>query len=385
MAGQPRHEVIVVGGGIYGASILYHLAVAGVGAILLERDHLAEGPTGRSSANIRLHYTTPEMAEIAWRSYQITSRFRELTGADNGFVRVGVLYGCPPETAPILEANVVRLASQGIPIETRTVAEMATIVPGFRLDGLALGVWEPTTGYADPVGTTRGFVEKAQTLGATARVNTPVGRLIIEDGRVIGVGLVDGTVITGPRVIVAAGPWSRPLLATAGADLPTYPERHAITLVDAPAGSRSVVPCVWSDRIRRYYARPEGDELVLFGGETTRTGPVVDPDDWDETVPLSESAEHISRASARIPALEALGIRPGYAGLYDMTADSFPIVDGVPGVRGLFVAAGTSGHGFKLAPALGGLAADLVLGRRSTLLDPLRWDRPFTPTGELSR
>lgn len=382
--GPEHHDVIVVGGGIYGASITYHLAVAGVDVGLVERSHLADGPTGRSSANVRLHYTTPELAEIAWQSFGIMDRFGELTGADNGFVRVGVLYGIAPEHAAAFEANVRRLASLGEPIETRSVAEMADLVPGFRLDGLAMGVWEPRTGYADPVGTAHGFSQRARELGATVRVNTPVARLRAEDGRIRGVDLEDGRTMTADRVVVAAGPWSRGLLAGLGIDLPIYPERHAITLVSAPGGGRAAVPSVWSDRIRRYYARPEGDELVLIGGTTSRTVRIDDADRFDETVALEESAEHVERATPRIPALEGLGIRPGYAGAYDMSPDGFPIADEVPGVRGLVVMCGTSGHGFKLAPALGRLVAELSLGGRSALLARFRFDRSFGPTGELS-
>jgi sarcosine oxidase subunit beta len=379
-----RADVVIVGGGVYGTSILFHLARAGVPATLVERHRLADGPTGRSSANVRLHYTTPELAEIAWRAFQITSRFRELTGADNGFMRVGVLYGVQPEHAAIFEANVARLAAAGEPIETRTVAEMADIAPGFVLDGIAMGVWEPESGYADPVGTSLGFADAARRLGATVRVGTLVTGLLSEDGAVAGVRLADGSEMRASRVVVAAGPWSRPLLATIGVDLPTYPERHAITLVAAPDAARGIVPCVWSDRLRRYYARPEGESLILLGGTTSRTHAVEDADELDERVPLQESAEHLERASPRIPALAGLGVRPGYAAPYDMSPDGFPIVDGVPGTAGLFVVAGTSGHGFKLAAGLGALAADLVQGTRSSLLEPLRFDRDFSPTGELS-
>jgi len=204
-----RADVIVVGGGVYGTSILYHLATAGVPATLIERHRLADGPTGRSSANVRLHYTTPEMAEIAWRSFLITSRFRELTGADNGFMQVGVLYGVQREHAAIFEANVRRLAAAGEPIETRTVAEMTDIVPGFVLGGIAMGAWEPQSGYADPVGTSLGFADAARRLGATVRVDTAVAGLVVERRGVTGVRLADGADIRTRRVIVAAGPWSR--------------------------------------------------------------------------------------------------------------------------------------------------------------------------------
>jgi sarcosine oxidase subunit beta len=383
-APEARFDAIVVGGGVYGASILYHLASAGVAAALFERNTLASGPTGRSSANVRLHYSTPELAEIARWSYAIMDRFAELTGGDNAFMRVGVLYGVPPHEVSAWEASVERHRAAGSEIETRTGRELADLVPGFRLDGIAMGVWEPRTGYADPVGTTTGFVDKARQLGARVHVHSAVRRLLTEDGTVRGVELVDGRRFEARRVLVAAGPWSRGLIAECGVDLPLVPERHAITLVAAPDGSRRVVPSVWSDRPNRYYARPEGDELVLLGGRTSRTAPVADADRFDESVPLAESAEHVERAGKRIPAIAGLGIRPGYAGIYDTTPDAFPIADAVPGVEGLTVVAGTSGHGFKLAPGLGAAVARLALGDRDPVLRPFSIDRSFEPTGELS-
>ncbi len=382
--GNGHHDTLVVGGGVYGASIAFHLAQAGVPPLLVERRHLADGPTGRSSANVRLHYTTPELAEIAWMSWQLMDRFNELVGGDNGFMRVGILYGIAAEHAATFEANVRRLAADGRPIETRSAVEMKDLVPAFRLDGIAMGAWEPRSGYADPVGTTLGFADGARRLGATIRVNTKVARIIAENGQISGAELTNGTRIEARRVILAAGPWARGLLAGVGADLPTYAERHAITIVAAPDGSREVVPCVFSDRINRYYVRPEGDSLVLLGGHTSRTGRVDDADGVDPSVPLEESSEHIDRASPRIPALESMGIRPGYASVYDMSPDGFPIIDAVPGIKGLFVAAGTSGHGFKLAAGMGQLVADLVIGKPTPLLRPFRFDRDFAPTGELS-
>jgi sarcosine oxidase subunit beta len=378
-----RYDAIVVGGGVYGASILYHLAISGASAALFERHALASGPTGRSSGNVRLNYSTPELAEIARRSYAVMNQFHELTGADNGFRRVGVLYAVSPDEVSAVEASVARQLAAGSPIEIRSAAEVAELVPGFDIDGIAIGVWEPMSGYADPVGTTTGFADKARSLGATIRVNSSVAHLLVEDCRIRGVQLADGSRAAAKRVIVAAGPWSRRLVGEHGVDLPLIAERHAITLVDAPQGSRAVVPCVWSDRPRHYYARPEGEGVVLIGGRTSRTGLVNDPDRFDETVPVDESAEHVRRASGRIPALETLGIRTGYASIYDMTPDAFPIVDAIPSIMGLFIMAGTSGHGFKLAPGMGQAIVRLALRDRDPVLRPFRIDRTFGPTGEL--
>jgi glycine/D-amino acid oxidase-like deaminating enzyme len=221
----PRHDAIVVGGGLYGASILLQLARRGVHAVLLERSHLASGPTSRSSANIRLHYTTPELAELARIGVDTIGRFGELTGGgENGFMRVGVLYGFG-------EVGVPSRRTSGGPATSASRSSSSTgrgwrrSCPASTSTGSPANAWEPTAGYADPVGTTAGFADGAIRLGAAVRLNSPVARVLAEGGHVEGVVLVSGARVLAPRVHLAAGHWSKGRAATVGVGLPLVPER----------------------------------------------------------------------------------------------------------------------------------------------------------------
>ena len=378
-----RHDVVIIGGGVYGASIAYHLSARRVDCALVEMRGLASGPTGRSSAVVRVHYSMPELAELAIRGLEFFSNARDTLGTgDVGFVRVGVLYGIGTDLAAAFAASGSVLRDRGFPIETLTPDEMRSIVPGFNLDGIAIGLWEPRSGYADPAGTTAALAERARELGATVRVNSRVVELAVQGGRVAGVTMADGTRIAADTVVVAAGPWTKRLVAQVGFELPLASERHAVSVLDAGGSALTVVPCVWSDLPRDYYARPDGDDNVLVAQQSGGTT-VADPDVYEGGVSLAETEAVMLRAAPRIPGLESLGIRGGWASLYDVSPDRLHIIDEIPGVDGLYCVAGTSGTGFKLAPAIGEEVARMVTTGTSDLLRPFRLNRTFDASSEL--
>ena len=139
---------------------------------------------------------------------------------------------------------------------------------------------------------------------------------------------------------------------TLGPALPLHVERHPIALLDTPGSARSILPVIWSDNVREYYARPEGADVLVVGTQEPMPA-LSDFDRFDESVPTDEAAELVGRLARRLPSVAELGLRPGYASLYDVSADSLPVVGRVPGIDGLIVSAGSSGTGFKLAPELG--------------------------------
>jgi sarcosine oxidase, subunit beta len=377
-ASKAHHDVVVIGGGISGASILFHLAGRGIDAALFERTHLASGPTGRSSANVRMSYFMPQLAELANRGRTFYRNFGEITGGDCSFVQVGVLYGIGQDQATAFQANVGALRARGFEISVLDTQDIATLAPGFDLTGIAMGMWEATSGYADPVGATVGLAKRATELGASVHLNTPISRIAAAGGRVIGVETAIGSHVSADVVIVAAGPWTRELVRQLGIDLPLHVERHTVTVLDTIGPARHVVPWVWADFPGGYYARPEGPSSLLIAPSGS-TPPIADPDTFPEGVSIEESASVLTRAATRIPGVARLGIKGGWAGLYDMSPDRLHIVDAMPGVAGLYVVAGTSGHGFKLAPAIGEEVARLVATGRSDLLQPFRLDRSFDP------
>jgi len=377
-------DLVVVGGGISGASALWHASAIGMRALLLERHHLAAGPSGSSTANVRRHYSTPALAHVAAESFGFYSDFHRLTGFDAGFDRVGVLLAVAAHEVEAFAASVSRLRARGARVDLLGPMEIAARIPGARLDDVAAAVYEPDGGYADATAAVNGFAEGAVRAGASIRTRTRVSAVRVDAGRVTGVELADGRHVRSPRVLLAAGPWTNDVLATVGSSVPTFAERNVVAVLHLPGRAKTVLPSVFSDRSRRYYARPDGESVILLGGRTSRTAPVDGLDRFDRAVPLDESAEIVGRAGERLPQLGTADIRPGFAGLYDVSPDGLPIVGPVPGVKGLFVWTGTSGHGFRLAPGLAALLVERMGGRRAQLLDHFRMDREYTPTGELT-
>jgi sarcosine oxidase subunit beta len=377
-------EVVVVGAGITGASITFHLSREGTKTTLIEKGYPASGPTGRSSAIVHAFYLHPELSELAFHGTEMLRNLHELTGGSADFRAVGMLWVCGHGQVSEWAEAVERIRGLGAEIEALSVREFAELAPGFALDDIALAVWEPSCGYADPATSTTSLVDGGRRHGADVRLGTVVLRLLVESGRVVGVETERAERVYADMVIVAAGPWTRSLVLQAGIDLPLHVERHPMAVVDAPGRAQTVLPFAWCDDILTHYARPEGENSILVGtwsgGGTghrnpaaDRPGSVPDPDSYEENVELDESAWIVRHMTPRLPALATLGLRRGYAGLYDMSPDDLPIIGNV--AEGLFVAAGTSGHGFKLGPAVGEEVARLVITGESPRLAPFHLER----------
>lgn len=347
-------DVVVVGAGVHGASAAYHLAVRGVSALVIDPRGPAGGPTGRSSAICRAYYTNAFLAEVARDGIAMIRHFPERLGREGGFRHTGLLVLHPAEDEPAVREVVPRLNAQGIPIELLAPEEIAARWPAFDLTGVALGAFELDAGYADPVLVTQGLLERARELGAETRFGRRVVALA-PDGSGWSVELDDGGRVPCDRVLLAAGPWTRPLAAMVGADLPLTVERHPVAAFAWGGAGR--VPA-HGDLPNGYYFRPEGDELFLVG--PLHPEPTADPDDFPETLSQAEATEMAERVVHRVPALARAEVRGGWASLYDVSPDWQPVIGEI--APGVFVDAGSSGHGFKLAPALGRHVAGLVLG-----------------------
>lgn len=378
-------EVIVVGAGIAGSSAAYHLAAEGVSVTHVEKRFPAGGPSGRSSALLHLFYMEPELSQLAGRGIDILRNMPELTGYPSDFREVGMLTVGGAANAANYEATANRIHdSEGGDIRVLSLDEYQEMAPGFTTDGIEVAVWEPRSGYADPASATSALAKRAGELGGRSRMNTRVKRVLTEGQRAIGVETEDGERILGDTVVLAAGPWTRPLLAGVGVDLPLGVERHIIAILDTPGAARKVVPFCWCDDVYMNYGRPEGPDLVLFGtwsgGGMTFRNPdapepdaITNPDVYREESDSAESADILQHVTPRIPDIATHGIRRGYAGLYDMSPDDLPVIGAVPGVDNLYMIAGSSGHGFKLGPAVGEAVARLVRTGDAPLL------APFTP------
>lgn len=347
------YDVAVIGAGVHGASAVFHLAGRGIRTVIVERTSPAGGPTGRSSAICRAYYTNAFLASVARDSITMFRDFVEHTGRDAGFRETGLLVLHPPEDESTVRDVVPRLNDQGIPTELLEPQEVAGEWPDFDLDGIAVAAFERDAGHADPVLTTQGLFERARELGADALLDHAVTGIEPNgDGWTVRAG---GTSITTKRLLIAAGPWTRALAAMVGADLPLTVERHIVATF---AWGGTVRVPAHGDLPNGYYFRPEGDELFLVG--PLHPEPRVDPDDFDERVGADEAAGLGARVVKRAPGLQHATSRGGWASLYDVSPDWQPMIGEI--APGVFVDAGTSGHGFKLAPALGRHVAELVTG-----------------------
>lgn len=349
-----RTEVVVIGAGVHGASAAYHLASRGAPVLVVDPRGPAGGPTGRSSAICRAYYTNAFLAEVARDAIAMIRDFPERLGRESGFRPTGLLVLHPPQDEPTVREVVPRLNAQGIRTELVAPEEIAERWPAFDLEGVGLGAFELDAGYADPVLVTQGLLERARELGAETRYGRRVTALRPE-GSGWSLELDDGEAVACARVLLAAGPWTRGLALQAGVDLPLSVERHFVATFAWGGDER--VPA-HGDLPNGYYFRPEGEALFLVG--PLHPEPTADPDDYPETLTEAEAADMAERVVRRVPALASAQARGGWASLYDVSPDWQPVIGEI--APGLFVDAGTSGHGFKLAPALGRHVAELVLG-----------------------
>src|SRR6266850_2575097 len=337
-------DVVIIGGGVTGTSIAFHLGARGVrDVIVVDKGVVASGATGKSSACVRQHYSTGETCRMIRYSLDAFERFGELTGGGScGFRRTGYLLGVDERMQKPMEASVA--LQRGIGIETRLVSpsEMSEIEPRLRVEDLVGGCYEPDSGYCNPAEAAQGFAGAARARG----------------DRIRGVDTSRGP-IEAPRVVNAAGLWGARIGAMVGVEIPITVCRHKINIVTWPEAAQRPHPMVY-DFVTNIYTRPELSEHILVGGlDAEESHDLADPDRYKEGVSLDESVNALARVSHRFPVLAEGRIARGYAGCFDVTPDWHPILDRV-GPEGSFVAVGFSGHGFKLSPAVGHMMAALV-------------------------
>ncbi len=355
-----RAEIVVIGGGVTGASIAYHLARRGArDVIVLEKNFLASGATGRSSACVRQHYSTPETCRMVLKSLRFFEQFEELTGGRTAsFVRTGYLLGVDDRLRRQMEASVALQQSVGIDARLVSPDEMRELEPRLRTEDLTAGCYEPDSGYADPSQTTQGFAGAARDLGVRIMEQTEVTAILTEGNRIKGVRTSRGE-IEAPIVVNTAGTWGDRIGRMAGVEIPLTVCRHKINFVAWPEEARRPHPMVY-DFVTNIYTRPETGGLILVGPlDSDELHDRADPDGYQEGVTFDETLDALGRAATRFPVLEQGSVAKGYAGCFDVTPDWHPILDKV-GPEGFYIAVGFSGHGFKLSPAVGEMMAELI-------------------------
>jgi sarcosine oxidase subunit beta len=396
-------HTVIVGGGVMGASIAWHVAQKSdpieEPVVLLEKSALAAGSSGRSGAILRQHYSDRELAEMARDSLRVYAELESKTGRSIGFQRMGVITLAgpeKPETIALVKKNVAMQQSIGIDTRIVDASEIRALVPGVEVSDGAIGAYEPDGGGVDPVRTVEAFGALAREAGAVTRIGVRVTALRIEKKRVVGVETDDGP-IDAACVVVATGPWSQPLLARAGIEVPlrvVRPEQHFLALPrvgvtrgdDARErledlamerfglGRSLLAPAahpVILDLERNYYTRCEGHKSRTRVGrmDYEHDDEVPDPDKLDEHVTDEYKVWARRELERRIPRYRDQPDAGSQVGMYTLTPDAQALIGQTNSLEGLIIVTGFSGHGFKLAPSVGEGVAQMVRGETVTAFD----------------
>lgn len=362
-----ERDVLVVGGGSTGCSVLFHLAKAGVEHPLLvdSAPQLAAGQTSRSTALVRTHYSTELLTRMALLSYRFFKDFgRMVRGRSAGYVETGLLVGADAISVKALKENSALHRRLGIDSRLMTPAELAESQIEPMVDARAFShfAYEPNAGYAEPSTTATAFASAAVELGAQVTTGTGVvGIRRDRDG--YSVQTNNGS-FSCRRIVLATGVWSKPLFESIGVKLPVKVSRHPVAVFGRPSQYLGVRPVLF-DFPRSAYYKPEGRDLLFVGtlaASVDASGPEADPDSYDEGISFEETSGFASATSEAIPAMAGGTFRRGYAGLYDNTPDQHPVIDELSsqGYPGVYCVVGLSGHGFKLAPEFGRIVATMM-------------------------
>jgi len=370
-------DVLIIGGGVMGASIAYQLAMQHAGRIvLLERQALGNGTTGRSGAIVRQHYSNEFTVRMAKASLAVFQHFDDLVGGDCGFITTGMLVMVDEQGAEALRANVAMQQDQGVNTKLINAEEISQVAAEYNGEGVALACYEPDTGVADPMATTHCFAKRARDYGATIREGVAVTRILTQNGRVTGVQTTQGDVHAA-IVVLAANVWSMALAQAIGIALPIMATRHPMTVLRRPHdfGGRQGLHAVGLDLTRHIYLRPDLGGVTLVGS-TEDVFVASDPDNYAQGLTEEEIAHFRRMAGRSIPALARAVPRGGWAGIYDDTPDYHPILDRLAAYEGLYCAVGFSGHGLKLSPIVGEWMAQFILtGSKPDDLQYFAYDR----------
>ncbi len=370
---NPTADAIIIGAGIHGASLAFHLAQRGLKVVVLERRSLAGEATGYSSGLVRMHYDLELESRLAWASFHYFRNWGEIVGGECGFTRTGFIQFVRPENAEHLRANVAMHQRIGIPSLLVTNQDVHRLAPTFTSDDFEIAAYEPESGYADPTASTNTLMNAARRLGARLLQDCPVTGIRLKSECVVGVDTPQGN-YDAPLVINAAGAWAARVAEMVGIELPVNTWRHETLFVRRPTGFGPAHPTAIDD-INVMYFRPETGGLTLVGLEDNNIIGESPEDNTGKARPgfVERAVERICR---RIPALEAGLLQSTQAGFDGITPDQRAVL-GPAGPDGFYLDCGFSGTGFKIAPAVGASLAEWILDGKPSSVDitPLSFQR----------
>ena len=343
----------MIGGGVVGCSIAYHLARRGLrDVVVLERETVGSGTTSKAAGGIRAQFPSETEIRFSLESIRVFERFEEEFGIDPGYRKIGYLFLI--SDAADLAGFKRRMELQhrlGVDVRLITPAEAQALVPALRVDDLVAAVWGPGDGMAGPAEVTQGFARRARELGAWIVEGVEVAAIEVEGGRVRSVETTRGRVAT-PLTINAAGPAAARVARLAGVEVPVHPRRRHIFFTEPFAEIPGPVPLT-HDRASGLYFRKEMEQLLLSPGDVEDVG-----SDLAVAMDWSRVGETVEKAVHRVPIVEKARIAGGWAGLRPLTPDDHAIIGWAPGVEGFFLAVGFGGHGFQHSPATGRYVAE---------------------------
>ena len=349
-------DVVVVGGGVIGTSVAFHLAEAGVGVCLLERDQLAGGSTSRAAGGVRAQFSDPLNIAIGRRSIEAFERFGERPGVEIDLHQVGYLFLLDrAEDVAAFEASVALQNELGVPSRFVPLEEIEVLSPLAALDGVLAATFCPIDGHASPEAVTQGYAAGVRAHGGGVVTGCAVSGVGLDGDAVVGVQTSLGRIATD-TVVCAAGVWSPELAWTVGVELPVQPYLREVGFTGPTADLPARFPLT-IDFSTGFYFHREGPGL-LFGMADREQ-----PAGFDAPTNPSWLEQVMEVAERRCPALLDMGIAGGWKGYYEITPDHNALVGEAAAPRRFLYATGFSGHGFLQGPAVGEIVRDLVLGR----------------------
>jgi sarcosine oxidase, subunit beta len=365
----PSAEIVIVGGGVIGTSAAFHLAEAGADVLLLERAQLGSGSTSRAAGGVRTQFSDVLNIEIAQRSLAAFREFARRPGWEIDLKEVGYLFVLNRESdVEAFERSVALQNELGLGSRMLTAGEARELCPLLEGDDILAASFSPDDGHATPEAVVQGYAFAARAHGADIRVGLDVGAITVRDGEIAAVVTDRGEVATN-TVICAAGAWSRGCAAMVGVDLPVTPLRRQVLFTEAIDGMPAGLPMTIDFESSFYFHREGPGLLIGMSSPYEKPGFTLErSDDW---IP-----ELMGVVRRRAPRIAEVGIRGGWAGLYEMTPDHNAVIGEAKDVQRFIYATGFSGHGFLQAPAVGEILRDITL-RRPPFIDiaPLSAER----------
>jgi glycine/D-amino acid oxidase-like deaminating enzyme len=361
------YDVIVIGAGVIGSSVAYQLSRLGAKKVLvLDRGTIGAGTTSQSSGILRTHYSVKENVELARKSWEVFNDFANYIGDDEascGLVKSGymIVAGDDDKLEP-LRVSLEQQQTQGIPLNLLDRKQAEELMPIARFDDAALIGYEPEAGFADAYLVATSFARAARRGGVTIRENVNVNRLLIENGKVTGVS-TDAGDFAAATVISTQNIWTPELAGWTGRTLPVVPERHAVLALECAGAHYTFTMPVFKDLASPgmlYYRSYGGNQMLVSEGVVGEKLNAAETEQGD--IPMDYVVDVGAQVAQRFPAYEQAGLASSWTGVYDVTPDWNPVLGRLPGLDGLVVGYGFSGHGFKLSPTVGRVLAQEALG-----------------------